>query len=144
MEGPKGLGTWPRRFARCGIEPALKRLRSADFAAVVSVLPYDPLFGVTEPDLYGLDDRVGLDVLKCSEAGEPSPFIAPVELKLDGRVPARPRRREDFAVTPLSSGESSKSGKLSLTGDSGIGSRKGVEEPLEAGAHTCGLKPSCA
>ena len=74
----------------------------------------------------------------------PSPLIVPVELKLDGRVPARPRRSGVFMVTLPSAGVSSKSGKLSLLGDSGIGSRKGVEEPLEAGAHICGLSPSWA
>ena len=92
--------------------------------------------------MYGLDEGVGLDVLKCNEAGEPSPVIVPAELKLDGKVPARPRRGGSLVVILPSAGESSKSGKLSLLGDSGIGSRRGVEDPLEAGAHICGLNPS--
>lgn len=65
--------------------------------------------------------------------------------KRDGTVPARARRVE-FGVDPAVACPASKSGKLSLPGDSGIVSRNGVECPLPVvgGPHICGECPSCA
>lgn len=53
--------------------------------------------------------------------------------KRDGTVPARVRRVElgaELEVEPALAWPASKSGKLSLPGDSGIVSRSGVEWPL--------------
>lgn len=69
--------------------------------------------------------------------------------KRDGTVPARVRRVEDDAERllglPAMACPASKSGKLSLPGDSGMVSRRGVEWPLPdvGGPQICGVKPSC-
>lgn len=69
--------------------------------------------------------------------------------KREGTVPARVRRIEDdaevgFGLPPVA-WPASKSGKLSLLGDSGIVSRRGVEWPLPevGGPQICGVSPSC-
>lgn len=69
---------------------------------------------------------------------------------LEGTVPARVRRTEFDAerepgLLPVS-WPASKSGKLSLLGDSGMVSLSGVECPLPVvgGPQICGDSPSCA
>ena len=68
--------------------------------------------------------------------------------KREGTVPARARRVElgasEFDPEPALACEDSKSGKLSLPGDSGIVSRSGVEWPLPVvgGPQICGERPS--
>lgn len=69
--------------------------------------------------------------------------------KREGTVPARVRRTEFDAESepglPADAWPASKSGKLSLPGDSGIVSRSGVECPLPVvgGPQICGDNPSC-
>lgn len=68
----------------------------------------------------------------------------------EGTVPARVRRTEFDAESepglPPIGWPASKSGKLSLPGDSGMVSRSGVECPLPVvgGPQICGESPSCA
>lgn len=78
-----------------------------------------------------------------------SPFalLPVVGGKRDGTVPARRRRPTDGAAADnVSFADWSKSGKVSLLGDSGMVSRSGVEWPLlvVGGPHICGLMPSWA
>lgn len=77
--------------------------------------------------------------------------MEPIGGRREGTVPARPRRVELAApwlegARPVCAVLASKSGKLSLPGDSGMISRRGVEWPLPAGGgpHSEGEMPSCA
>lgn len=149
-ELPKGLP--PKIGVRCGSEPALKRDRSAALLVggprilapadawgslcIVEPLPYGDGEGVAWPDLVIPGDVC--DPLEIDMAG-----------KREGTVPARVRRIEDdaeagFGLPPVA-WPASKSGKLSLLGDSGIVSRSGVEWPLPevGGPQICGVSPSC-
>lgn len=78
----------------------------------------------------------------------PAPGEDPTPGKREGTVPALVRRFElevvDIDGAPEVACPASKSGKLSLLGDSGIVSRRGVECPLpvEGGPQTCGVRPS--
>lgn len=100
-----------------------------------SALKPDTSVGVPEPDLKGLVEGVGRDVLGRSDEADISPGGAAEGENRDGRVPARARRPEVWAADEASGMELLKSGKLSPTGDSGIVSRKGVELPLVGGPH---------
>jgi hypothetical protein len=75
----------------------------------------------------------------------------PIGGNREGTVPARPLRVEFAApwlegANPVCAVPASKSGKLSLLGDSGIISRRGVEWPLPVvgGPHKDGETPSWA
>ena len=90
-------------------------------------------------ELAGRDD--GCELLK--------PLEVPMGGNREGTVPARPRRVEFAApwldgARPVCAVLASKSGKLSLPGDSGMISRRGVEWPLPAGGgpHKDGEMPS--
>lgn len=75
-----------------------------------------------------------MDVERREDA---EPFREPVSGNREGTVPARARRVEldasRFEPEPAVASVASKSGKLSLPGDSGMVSRRGVEWPLPVG-----------
>ena len=83
-------------------------------------------------DPYGLVEGVALLDFENRDVCEPLSELAAG--KRDGTVPARVRRAElgpaEFVPEPPLAWVDSKSGKLSLPGDSGIVSRNGVEWPL--------------
>lgn len=144
-ELPKGLVF--KRLARCGIEPALKRDSNA---ALLAGGPREP--GVESPKdgeppaVYGEAEGVCCPDFGSSEDCEPLRDDMPGNR--DGTVPARVLRRDEdeelFGLPPVA-WPASKSGKLSLPGDSGIVSRSGVECPLPVvgGPQICGERPSC-
>ncbi len=126
-EDPNGLVF--KKFALCGIEPALKRDSRAAFEAAAPAEACASLAGVFAP--YGLVDGVMRFGFGSNEVCEPLRELTGG--KRDGTVPARVRRIEPGAELerePAVACPTSKSGKLSLPGDSGIVSRSGVEWPL--------------
>src|SRR5256885_8514549 len=137
-ELPNGLEV-PRKFARCGIDPA----RSLDRRAALLALFGGPLFDISagvEPVLKGLVDGVGRDVLERSDCCcTLTPLIVPTGENLDGTVPARVRR--DGLARLISEG-GTRSGNPSWEGDSGMVSRNGVEFPLVGGPQIFEDKPS--
>lgn len=99
------------------------------------------------PDWYRPGEGVARFDLGIAEVG-----VVPTELmagKREGTVPARERRTEFDADNepglPVDRLPTSKSGKLSLPGDSGMVSRSGVECPLPVvgGPQGWGERPSC-
>lgn len=102
--------------------------------------------GVVAP--YGLDDGVGRPDFDWRDVCELLSELTPG--KREGTVPARVRRGELVvevdAAAPAVAWPASKSGKLSLPGDSGMVSRNGVECPLPVvgGPQIEGDTPSCA
>lgn len=92
-----------------------------------------------------MDEEGRLD-LPRSEVWEPLSEL--IGGKREGTVPARVRRVEFAAgmvlAAPAPAWPASKSGKLSLPGDSGMVSRRGVEWPLPVvgGPQICGDRPS--
>lgn len=143
-ELPNGLDV-PSMFGRCGIDPALRRdskaalllLRAAPAATCCSNSP-----GELDPE-YGPLDGVGRPAFDAEFED------VPIAGNRDGTVPALVRRVEfdgdSVDGLPLDGGAASKSGKLSLLGDSGIVSLRGVEWPLPVvgGPQICGERPSC-
>lgn len=145
-EDPNGLGP-PRPLLRCGIDPALSRESRA--AWLEADAPIDVAWSRSGgvPAWYGLDEGVTRPDLGSSEDCEPLREV--VAGNREGTVPARARRAElaaEFVPDPEVACVESKSGKLSLPGDSGMVSRNGVEWPLPVvgGPHICGDSPSCA
>src|ERR1700753_1766318 len=90
-DGPNGL--FAARLARCGIDPALSRCKSAALLFKPAT-PLNPIasVGVEDPGLNGLVEGVGRDVLEIRPAaGVLSKFKpgAGEKPSRDGRVPAR-------------------------------------------------------
>ena len=145
-DDPNGLV--PPKNVRCGIDPALSRdNRAALLDACALALACSSLGGVPAP--YGLFDAEGLPDLGRSDGCEV--LISPLTGgNREGTVPALVRLAElsvgAVAAAPAVAWPASKSGKLSLPGDSGMVSRSGVEWPLPVvgGPHNCGVRPSCA
>ena len=139
-EDPKGFAD-PKKFARCGIDPARRRDRRAELAElVVDDLLAGSMMGMPG-GLNGLVDGVGLDDLAAKDCCTFKALTAPTGENLDGTVPALARRAGLFM--PLSDG-GTRSGNPSCEGDSGMFSRRGVELPLVGGPHILGESPSCA
>ena len=128
-EFPNGLIVF-NRLALCGIDPALNLCSKAALeAAAPAVACASPEAGVLGPK--GLAE--GVARLELELDLERDPLRELMGGKRDGTVPARVRRAEfgeEFGAEPAVAWPASKSGKLSLPGDSGIVSRSGVEWPL--------------
>jgi hypothetical protein len=141
-ELPNGLVA-PNRLLRCGMEPALNLDSKAALLADAPAEAWSREGGVFAP--YGLAEGVARLDFGSKDAVELLKEVTGGNR--DGTVPARVRRVElGFVVDaePVVTCPESKSGKLSLPGDSGIVSRSGVEWPLPVvgGPHSCGDRPS--
>lgn len=141
-DDPNGLDP-PNKLLRCGIDPALNLESNA--ALLEDDAPADACSaGVL--DWNGLVDGVARLDLERKEDCEP--FRELTGGNREGTVPALFRRREPGAEEvrpdPAVAWPASKSGKLSLPGDSGIVSRSGVECPLPVvgGPQIWGERPS--